>query len=187
MAPNVNFEGPGRQIMAPDFYLCLTNVINVHFFDFLGPGRRRMAPDSYFEGPGPSEITVLQFWTLETKVLQFWTLETTGSSVLDFEDDGWVLQFPDLVFQSVYPQFVSWTPNLPDSHFKGTGIRLESQFEGPQLSLKEFQNFAASSQNNWIYKIGQHCFIEKFMERTSKKAPWTELRRSMTFWIRTSL
>ncbi|CAG8781997.1 419_t:CDS:2, partial [Rhizophagus irregularis] len=40
------------------------------------------------------------------------------SSVLDFGDDGWVLQFLDLVFQSVYPQFVSWTPNLSDSHFE---------------------------------------------------------------------
>ncbi|UZO15851.1 uncharacterized protein OCT59_007263 [Rhizophagus irregularis] len=163
--------------MAPDFYLCLTNIINVHFFDFLGPRCRITAPDLFLKVLDAEEwlwtliskVLVLRFWTLETKVLQFWTLETTGSSVLDFEDDGWVvLQFPDLVFQSIYPQFVSWTPNLPDSHFEGTGIRLESQFEGPQLSLKEFQNFAASSQNNWIYKIGQHCFIEKFLERTSK-------------------
>ncbi|UZO24478.1 uncharacterized protein OCT59_016776 [Rhizophagus irregularis] len=107
MALDVNFEGPRCQRTAPDFI-------------FEGPGRRRMALNSYFEG---------------SSVLDF---GEEGSSVLDFGDDRffsfglwrrWVLQFLDLVFQSVYPQFVSWTPNLSDSHFEGTGIQLESQFE----------------------------------------------------------
>jgi hypothetical protein len=31
-----------------------------------------------------------------------------------------------------------------------------------------FCSFAASSQNIWTYKNGQHCLIEKFLERTSK-------------------
>ncbi|POG58566.1 hypothetical protein GLOIN_2v1790244 [Rhizophagus irregularis DAOM 181602=DAOM 197198] len=164
MALDVNFEGPGRQIMAPDFYLCLTNVINIHFFDFLGPGRRRMALNSYFEGPGV--FTVLQFRTLEITGSSVLDFGEEGSSVLDFGDDRffsfglwrrWVLQFLDLVFQSVYPQFVSWTPNLSDSHFEGTGIQLESQFESPQLSLKEFQK-----------KVPGKNFEESSLDRTSK-------------------
>ncbi|POG75388.1 hypothetical protein GLOIN_2v1872902 [Rhizophagus irregularis DAOM 181602=DAOM 197198] len=78
---------------------------------FRGSGCQIMALNSYFEGPGSS---VFDFE--DEGFFDSWTLKTTGSLVLDFGDDS----------------------------------------------------FAASSQNNWIYKIGQHYFIEKFLERTSK-------------------
>ncbi|UZO15185.1 uncharacterized protein OCT59_006618 [Rhizophagus irregularis] len=113
--------------------------------EFRSPECRITALDSYFEGPGsvygyPDKIFVLQFLTLETKVLWF----------SDFGDNRF---------------FDSWTLKTTDGFSLGLNFG-DDRYEN--LTGIPIRSFAASSQNNWIYKIGQHCFIEKFLERTSK-------------------
>ncbi|RGB39760.1 hypothetical protein C1646_664371 [Rhizophagus diaphanus] len=55
-----------------------------------------------------------------------------------------------------------------NSYFEGSSIALKMTGGYENLTGIPIQSCAASSQNNWIYKIGQHCFIKKFLERTSK-------------------
>ncbi|PKC72325.1 hypothetical protein RhiirA1_531297 [Rhizophagus irregularis] len=107
----------------------------------------------------------------------------------------WNSEVPDRTYQR-YWNSEFWMEPIDDLKFRGSGCQimaLNSYFEGPGSSVFDFEDegssvpglwrqqttgslvldfgddsFAASSQNNWIYKIGQHYFIEKFLERTSK-------------------